>query len=53
MSEAIAAAEHSDGLRQAWGASVLAHWVQAARWELAQSEQAITDWEIQRGFERC
>jgi glutamine synthetase len=53
MSEAIAAAEHSDGLRQAWGSAVVDHWVQAARWELAQSEQAITDWEIQRGFERC
>lgn len=53
MGEAIVAAEHSDGLRQAWGPAVVDHWVQVARWELAQSEQAITDWEIQRGFERC
>jgi glutamine synthetase len=53
MGDAIEAADGSAWLREAWGPAVVDHWVQAARWELAQSEQAITDWEIQRGFERC
>lgn len=53
MGDAIEVADGSAWLREDWGPTVVDHWVQAARWELAQGEQAITDWEIQRGFERC
>lgn len=53
MVQAIEATDRSAWLREAWGDAVVDHWVQAGRWEVTQSEQAITDWEIQRGFERC
>jgi glutamine synthetase len=53
LSEAISVAEKSELLREAFGVDVLDHCLRAARWELSEFERAITDWEIQRGFERC
>jgi glutamine synthetase len=28
------------------------HYVHAARWEIAESDRAVTDWDLRRGFER-
>jgi glutamine synthetase len=53
FAKAITLAQNSTMLREALGAEVMEHCLQAARWELSEYERAITDWEIQRGFERC
>ncbi len=42
----------SDVAREAFGAEVLAHYVNAADVELAAFQSAVTDWERVRGFER-
>jgi glutamine synthetase len=47
----IAAA--SDWLRAALGAEVLDHYVHAARWEVAENDRAVTDWDLKRGLERA
>jgi glutamine synthetase len=31
---------------------VIDHYVHTARWEQAEYDRRITDWELQRGFER-
>jgi glutamine synthetase len=40
-------------LRHAFGDSVIDHYVHTARWEQAEYDRRVTDWEIQRGFERA
>lgn len=43
----------SQMLRDAFGEAVVDHYVRAARWEQEEFERHVTDWEVQRGFERC
>ena len=40
-------------LRQALGDAVIDHYVHTARWEQAEYDRRITDWELRRGFERA
>lgn len=47
------AAEGSAMLRAAFGDAVVAHYVHAARWEQAECDRRVTDWDIARGFERA
>ncbi|HEV2373257.1 MAG TPA: glutamine synthetase family protein [Streptosporangiaceae bacterium] len=42
----------SDLTRKAFGNDVVEHYANAARVELAAFDAAVTDWELQRGFER-
>ncbi len=39
-------------LRGAFGDDVVEHYVHAARWEQTAYDQAVTDWEVKRGFEQ-
>jgi glutamine synthetase len=43
----------SQMLREAFGAGVVDHYAHAADWEQSQSDQAVTDWDLVRGFERA
>lgn len=52
LAEAAARFETSERAHAAFGADVVAHYVRAARHELAAFEGAVTDWERRRGFER-
>ena len=52
LREAAEVFNQSDMLRQAFGEDVVDHYVHAARWELAEFDRAVTDWEFRRGFER-
>jgi glutamine synthetase len=52
LREATAAAKASAFLRDAFGSDVVDHYVHAAEWEQAQYDKAVTDWELQQGFER-
>jgi len=45
--------EGSAMLRAAMGDDVVDHYVRAARWEIEEQDRIVTDWEIQRGFERA
>ena len=45
--------EGSDFLRRALGDEVVDHYVHNARWEVEQHDFHVTDWEVQRGFERA
>jgi len=50
-----AATEALDGstlLRKAFGDHVVNHYVHTARWEQHEYDRRVTDWEVQRGFER-
>ena len=50
-----AATEALDGssmLRAAFGDDVIDHYVHAARWEQAEADREVTDWDLARGFER-
>ncbi len=40
-------------LRAALGDEVVEHYLHAARWEQAQADRIVTDWEVARGFERA
>jgi glutamine synthetase len=42
----------SDLARKAFGSDVVEHYANAARVELAAYDAAVTDWELQRSFER-
>ena len=53
LREAIDCLDHSVMLRHAFGESVIDHYVHTARWEQAEYDRRVTDWEIQRGFERA
>jgi glutamine synthetase len=53
LREAADLAQASDWLRGALGAEVVDHYVHAARWELAEADRAVTDWDLKRGLERA
>ena len=44
---------NSTFLHQAFGTEVVDHYTRAAEWEQEEFDQAVTDWEIIRGFERA
>jgi glutamine synthetase len=50
---AAAALDGSEMLRAAFGDEVVDHYLHAARWEQAECDRRVTDWEIARGFERA
>jgi glutamine synthetase len=52
LREAIALLEGSDVAREALGDEVVEHYLHAARVEQQQFDQAVTDWELRRSFER-
>ncbi|MEM6666370.1 MAG: glutamine synthetase family protein [Pseudomonadota bacterium] len=49
---ATEAADQSSMLRSAFGDDVIDHYVHAARWEQAESDRIVTDWDVKRLFER-
>jgi glutamine synthetase len=53
LRDAIAAMEKSKMLRAAMGDAVVDHYLHTARWEQAEYDRRVTDWEVKRGFERC
>lgn len=53
LREAIDALDKSAMLRSALGDDVVEHYLHAARWEQYEQDRRVTDWEIQRGFERA
>ncbi|MGX2993935.1 glutamine synthetase family protein [Streptomyces sp. JNUCC 64] len=52
LTEALHRWENSELATKVFGPSVVSHYAQAARTELAAFETAVTDWERVRGFER-
>ena len=52
LHKALDLLEGSAMARAAFGDDVVAHYVHAGRWEQAQYDAAITDWELLRYFER-
>jgi glutamine synthetase len=52
LRDAVAALDGSDTLRAALGDEVVDHYVHAGRWEQLESDRRVTDWDLQRGFER-
>lgn len=53
LRDATEALRKSAMLRAAMGDEVVDHYVHAARWEQAEYDRRITDWEVARGFERA
>ncbi|MEM9754719.1 MAG: glutamine synthetase family protein [Pseudomonadota bacterium] len=45
--------ESSQMLRAAMGDGVVDHYTRAARWEIAEADRVVTDWDVARGFERA
>ena len=43
----------SSMLRAAMGDDVVDHYVRAAEWEQEEYDRRVTDWEVNRGFERA
>lgn len=52
LRDALTAWEQSKLAREAFGADVAGHYANGARVELAAFDAAVTDWELQRSFER-
>ena len=52
LREAAACLDASKMLRTAFGDDVVDHYVHAAQWEQLEYDRRVTDWELQRGFER-
>jgi glutamine synthetase len=52
LRDALGLWEGSDLAARAFGPEVVAHYANYARVELAAFDAAVTDWELQRGFER-
>ena len=52
LRDALAAWQDSELARKAFGKDVVDHYANGARVELAAFDAAVTDWELQRGFER-
>ncbi len=50
---ATTALKRSQMLREAFGDAVVDHYVHAARWEQADFDRKVTDYEVLRGFERA
>ncbi|WP_420405667.1 glutamine synthetase family protein [Nisaea sp.] len=53
LRDATVALDRSSMLRAAFGDDVIDHYVHAARWEQAEYDRRVTDWEVNRGFERA
>ena len=53
LRDATEALRRSKMLRTAFGDEVIDHYVHAARWEQAEFDRRVTDWEVARGFERA
>ncbi len=53
LREAADLAAGSDWLRGALGSEVVDHYVHAARWEVAEADRVVTDWDLKRGLERA
>lgn len=53
LAEAADLTEGSAMLRRAFGDEVVEHYVRAARWEIAEHERVVTNWERRRGLERA
>ena len=53
LRDATTALEGSAMLRSAFGGDVIDHYVHAARWEQSESDRVVSDWEINRGFEKA
>ncbi len=51
--DAAAALKNSTMLREALGEDVVNHYCHAAQWEIEEFNKVVTDYEIQRGFERA
>jgi len=52
LRDAVVALDQSSILRRAMGDQVIDHYVHAGRWEQSEHDRQVTDWEINRGFER-
>lgn len=52
LRESTIALKNSTMLREALGNEVVDHYAHTADWEQLESDRRITDWELQRGFER-
>ena len=50
---ATEALDNSKMLRAAMGNDVVDHYVHAAKWEQFEYDRRVTDWEVNRGFERA
>ncbi len=53
LREATVALDQSAMLREAMGDEVIDHYVHAAKWEQFEYDRRVTDWEVNRGFERA
>jgi len=53
LREAIQTLASSDMLKKALGQEVLEHYVTAAEWEQSVFDRQVTDWELERGFDRA
>ena len=53
LREAIEELDKSTVLREALGDDVIDHYVHTARWEQAEFDRRVTDWEVIRNFERA
>jgi len=52
LRDATTALDKSKLLRAALGDGVVEHYLHTARWEQFEYDRRVTDWELQRGFER-
>jgi glutamine synthetase len=52
LREALDALDRSTVLRAAFGDAVIDHYLHAGRWEQAEYDRRVTDWEVRRGFEQ-
>jgi glutamine synthetase len=52
LRDATSTLERSSMLRAALGEKVVEHYVHTAKWEQAEYDRRVTDWELLRGFER-
>ena len=53
LREALALLDESSVLRAALGDEVIDHYVHTGRWEQAEYDRRVTDWELVRNFERA
>ena len=50
---ALRALDESEVMRAALGDKVVEHYFRAGRWEQAEYDRRVTDWEVVRNFERA
>lgn len=53
LRDAMHALDSSSVLRESMGNEVIDHYVRAARWEQEEFDRVVTQYEVQRGFERA